>query len=309
MPNYNLYCVVLALLAGCSCQPPQGADDEVYIPGGAFWMGHDSYPLAPDCIGSTEPCIAPGCVRIANCNSFAPRHLVTLNPYFIDKREVTNGQYQACVAAGFCSFPEGVREHPGTEFTNRYLDAGFADFPFPVVRWKEAQRYCQWRGRRLPTEAEWERAARGTNEREYPWGNTPATCEQLPEACPPRSVTGDDWLRMRAVGTTPDDATPEGILDLAGNAAEMVSDGYDPGYYGASPERNPTGPVAVPQQLQAVARGAWFDAEPPDWARGSTVPMWARAKERGTEGFRCARDLTQARIMPRYQAIAWRRIQ
>jgi formylglycine-generating enzyme required for sulfatase activity len=312
--NHGLCVVAVAaavfFLSGCSCDPPKGADDEVYISGGEFWMGHDAYPLEPQCIGSTEPCVLPECFRATYWNSFAPRHLVTLDPYFIDKLEVTNGQYQECVAAGFCTFPDLVRTQPGNEFTNRYLDAGFADFPFPRARWKEAQRYCQWRGRRLPTEAEWERAARGigTTEREYPWGNSVATCEQLPEACPPVTSTGSNWLRMRPVGTTPADATPEGVMDLAGNAAEMVSDGFDPGYYAVSPQKNPTGPGGEPPPRQGVARGAWFHGQPPDWPAGKTVPMWARAMDRGTEGFRCARDLTQAGVMPRYQAIAWRPI-
>ena len=302
----------LVFCTGCGCQPPpKGADDEVYISGGSFTMGHDALPMRASCIGSTEPCNGPPCPgQWYTCNTFAPKHRVTLDPYFIDKLEVTNAQYRACIEAGVCALP-GLFARSTTDSKVRYPDPEFADYPIYSVEWPEAQRYCQWRGRRLPTEAEWERAARGNSEREYPWGNKPATCEQLPEACEPVKETG--WVsdRMRPVGTTPYDATPEGVLDLAGNASELVADAYEPEYYQTSPEKNPTGPAVHPKLppdtgQNRVARGLWFDQTPLDWPADRTVPMWARTRSTVVDGFRCARSVAQAGVIPKYRAIAWR---
>ena len=110
---------------------------------------------------------------------------------------------------------------------------------------------------------------------------------------------------MRAPGTTPFDVTPEGVFDLAGNAAELVSDVFVATYYSRSPpEHNPeaTGPADLPR----VVRGSWFDQEPLDWK--PTVPMWARAGSGRLEGFRCARTPPMAGTMPRYRALAWRAV-
>lgn len=305
--------VVLAMVGeACTACQPKGDPDEVFIAGGGFTMGHEPMGLYPYCEGSTEPCTPSICSQQTSpCNSFAPRHSVALEPYFIDKLEVTIGQYRACVEDGFCSEPRF-----GTSYFDlkaRYSDpAAYSEYPLVGARWNEAQRYCQWRGRRLPTEAEWELAARGPAGRDYPWGNKAPTCDSLPEACPPRAATGAIVDRMRPVGTTASDATPEGVMDLAGNASELVADFYDARYYAVAPERNPTGPstltnVPVDSDEHRVVRGGWFDWEPKDWPAENTVPAWARTSSRSTEGFRCARSLARAGIAPKYTAIAWRR--
>lgn len=304
--------VALVLLGtgGCVCQPPRGADDEVYISGGAFTMGHDARAIKDVCEGSTVP------TPIGNtgqCNSFAPRHVVVLDPYFIDKMEVTNGQYRACVEAGFCTAPDFTGSGSEPKIQDRYEDGGYSDYPMIEIQWAQAQRYCQWRGRRLPTEAEWERAARGTTERDYPWGKEAPTCERLPEACPPLQFTGWRLDRMRPVGSTPADVTPEGVLDLTGNANELVADIFDPNYYRVSPSQNPNG-APVPANLpadtsqQRVVRGGWFDFAPADWPMEQANPLWARMEFSARHGFRCARSPTQAGVIPKYQAIAWRNL-
>lgn len=303
--------VVSLVGVGCVCQAPRGDADEVYIAGGVFTMGHDPMGLRAECIGSTEACSPPACAGATyNCNSFAPKHPTTLDPYFIDKLEVTNHQYRACVKAGFCTTP---RFSGGADAKARYPDETYGEYPVFAVGWAEAQRYCQWRGRRLPTEAEWERAARGTTERDYPWGNEVPTCERLAEACAPRVPTGWYAERMRPVGTTPGDATEDGVLDLSGNASELVADVFDPLYYRISPERNPAGPP-IAGNLPAdtsegrVTRGLWFDREPLNWPANQIAPAWARSDTSIAAGFRCARSLAQAGVIPKYQAIAWRRL-
>lgn len=310
MRSIALVALVLGCGTGCVCQPPNGADDEVYISGGAFQMGHDALPIRDVCEGSTVPTPIGNTAR---CNSFAPRHLVVLDPYFIDKVEVTNGKYRACVEAGFCAAPDFRWSGSEPKIQSRYEDSGYSEYPAIEIQWAQAQRYCQWRGRRLPTEAEWERAARGTTERSYPWGKEAPTCDQLPEACPPLQFTGWKTDRMRPVGSTPADATPEGVMDLAGNANEIVADVFDAEYFRASPEQNPGGPL-VPAGLPVdtsqgrVVRGGWFDFAPSNWSTEQSAPLWARMGFSARHGFRCARGLQQAGVIPKYKAIAWRKL-
>lgn len=291
-----------SLTSACQCRPPPGADDEVYIEGATFYMGHDRLPEADRCTTAfpTSP-----------CNEFAPRHMVTLDPFFIDKLEVTNRSYRECAAEGVCGEPwQGGGVDPKVQ--QRYGDDTYLDYPLLGVFWRSAQRYCQWRGRRLPTEAEWELAARGPGGRDYPWGNERPACERLPEVCDPAMSTG--WLvdRMRPVGTTPGDETPEGVFDLSGNARELVADFYDHTYYRWSPQRNPQGPDApegVPADSNSgrVVRGAYFYNEPRDWDVAAGAPAWARDKSAGIESFRCARSLVRAGVVPAYKGIKWSR--
>ncbi len=283
------------VLASCSRPPPKGADDEVYIADGSFMMGHDKLPERDSCtqFGPHDP-----------CNDFAPRHKVSLDAYFIDKREVSIREYRSCVAEGFCEVPSFYEPELGV----RYNDPAFLDFPMLGARYWQALRFCNWKGRRLPTEAEWERAARGTSERDYPWGNTPPNCERVAEACPPATETGWVTTRMRVVGTTTGDATPEGVLDLYGNARELVSDCYADDYYQHSPEKDPLGPPMVGTDNDGpycvhVVRGAWFDWEPRDWTGGNVA--WSRSTHSSGDGLRCARSITQVGSIPRYRGLAW----
>jgi sulfatase modifying factor 1 len=167
-----------------------------------------------------------------------PAHEVTLSSYELDRTEVTVAEYGRCVAAGACA-PPGFP--PGDERFDR------PNFPLTHVRWEDANTYCVWAGGRLPTEAEWEFAARGTAGREYPWGElyNPYICNHGALAHDDTDAT-DGFVGIAPVGSFPDGATPLGLLDMAGNAAEWVSDYYEideNGFgYPAASQLNPKGP-------------------------------------------------------------------
>ena len=168
--------------------------DEVYIPAGSFGMG-----CAADY--STIHCDADA----------TPIHLVYLDAFFIDKLEVTNAQYAACRAAGVCPAPLSVASVTRPDY---YTNPKYSQYPVLNVPWTYANAYCQWMGKRLPTEAEWEKAARGTDLRPFAWGLEEPTCarsniailrpgEVLPQPC-----IGDTV----AVGSYPQNASPYGVL-------------------------------------------------------------------------------------------------
>jgi formylglycine-generating enzyme required for sulfatase activity len=212
-------------------------------------------------------------------------HEVSIFTFDIDRTEVTVEAYGRCVAAGACA-PSGTPQG----------DARFdrPNLPVTFVRWNDAVAYCAWAGGRLPTEAEWEFAARGPGGRIYPWGRiyNPRLCNHGAFASDETDAT-DGFAFLAPVGSLPDGATPTGILDMAGNAAEWVSDFFevDPeghGYDGR-PAVNPKGP---PTGAFHVVRGGSF-------ASGAA---WVRAAARSTlidprsarVGFRCAYDVEGA---------------
>jgi formylglycine-generating enzyme required for sulfatase activity len=153
-----------------------------------------------------------------------PAHRVYLDTYWIDKTEVTNAMYVKCLKAGKCAALE-------TGFSEAYDKPGKDNYPVRMVNWNQAKAYCQWAGRDLPTEAQWEKAARGADGRIYPWGND--WKENL------ANQNGD----VLPVGTYPAGASPYGVLDMAGNVWEWVKDWYAYDYYASSPEKNPSGPT------------------------------------------------------------------
>ena len=157
---------------------------------------------------------------------------------------MTNGQYDTCVRAGKCKRPRRFNSHIRNRYYNRLE---FDDFPVLYVSWWDAQDYCGWKGKRLPTEAEWEKAARGPiDTRTWPWGNEFPDCSRLNYTDNRQeswTVCVGDTTR---VGSYPSGASPYGVMDMAGNVFEWVADIWDDNYginyYRISPYYNPTGP-------------------------------------------------------------------
>ena len=216
----------------------------VEIPAGSFMMG---------CSESDSDC------DYCDYDEY-PYHEVTLSAYSIDKYEVTVGDYQKCVDTGNCN-NENENEPQYTTNTDdsdcNLGASGKDNHPMNCVSWYGAKAYCEWVGKRLPTEAEWEKAARGTNGSTYPWGYYLATCDYAVmfdsytdgEGC----RTGGTW----EVGSKPKGISPFGAYDMAGNVWEWCSDWYDNDYYETSSAENPTGPETG---IYRISRGGSWNA-------------------------------------------------
>ncbi len=235
---------------------------EVYVPAGEFLMGNAG--------GDEEE---------------QPPHVVYLDEFWIDQTEVTNMMYRICVEAGLCNEPTMPSFHPA------YTDPSTLNHPVIHVSWDDAKTYCEWAERRLPTEAEWEKAARGFDERLYPWGNSEPTSDKLnlcDQNCSNEwkvSWLDDGYAHSAPVGSYPAGASPYGTLDMAGNVLEWVADWYDEAYYTNTQMENPTG--AMEGERRVTRGGAWSDG-----AYNSRVTH--RESQPPNErndviGFRCAR--------------------
>jgi formylglycine-generating enzyme required for sulfatase activity len=171
-----------------------------------------------------------------------PLHRVRLDAFWIDQTEVTNAQYRECVEEGECKPPTVCDTGEPT-----YDESSKADHPVVCVSWNMAQSYCSWAGARLPTESEWEKAARGTDGSVCPWGNDfdgrwLNYCDRVCEYASADAGIADGYAHTAPVGSYPAGASPYGALDMAGNVWEWVADWYAADYYGQSPISNPTGP-------------------------------------------------------------------
>lgn len=197
----------------------------------------------------------------------APADEVFVSAFYIDRFEVTNDQYAECVEAGICQPPLDLDP-------NRF---GSPRQPVVGVSWYDAVTFCQWAGKRLPTEAEWERAARGDDRRTYPWGDSPPECDQA-------VLTQCDRYGPDEVGARARGAGPFGTRDLAGNVWEWVQDWYAPRYAPVGPEGNPAGP---PVGQQRVLRGGSWHFGPP-YARVSNRHRDDPRHRTSSYGFRCA---------------------
>jgi formylglycine-generating enzyme required for sulfatase activity len=171
-----------------------------------------------------------------------PAHKVQVNAFSMDVYEVTVRQYAEFLRA------EGFHSPLDWKTMNQPTHQ---KYPVANVDWADAAAYCKWAGKRLPTEAEWEKAARGTDGRLYPWGNDPPT----PLHANYGKTGSHNYEALAPVGTFENGKSPYGIYDMAGNVWEWVSDWYDTDYYKNSPQQNPEGPPTG--GFKVIRGGAW----------------------------------------------------
>jgi formylglycine-generating enzyme required for sulfatase activity len=217
----------------------------VRIPAGEFLMGSSEDEGGPD---------------------ERPQHRVYLSEFLIDKTEVTWRQLR--------KFAEAT----GSPLPRTPVWGTPDDYPAAFILWEEAKGYCEWAGGRLPTEAEWEKAARGTDGRKYPWGD-----EWDPRRC--NSISGG-LHRPESVGTYPGCVSPYGVLDMPGSMWEWCADRYGESYYAESPSRNPEGPTSG--RFRVMRGGAWMSQ--PLWLRAAYRFKASPSSRNVDHGFRCAQD-------------------
>jgi formylglycine-generating enzyme required for sulfatase activity len=229
-----------------TCTSNAQPGDMVSVPAGDFAMG---------CAATDAQCR----------DDEKPLHQVTLGAFDIDRTEVTQDQYAACAQAKVCGAP------------TCHWDCLKTDYPAGCVTRAQAKAYCAWAGKRLPTEAEWERAARGTDGRLYPWGDAIPDCSH--------ANMSSCGARAEPVGSHPAGASPYGALDMAGNVVEMVGDWYDAAFYQMSPSNNPIGPATG---TRYGGRGGGYKSESV-WLRTSARDWYNELDASDSLGFRCAR--------------------
>jgi len=230
----------------------------VYVPAGEFEMGSNN--------GDSDE---------------KPVHTVFLDAYWIDKCEVSNAQYALCVAAGDCTKPKYTDSYTRSSY---YGNPEYDNYPVIYVSWHQAQAYCQWAGGDLPTEAQWEKAARGTDGRTYPWGDESPTCQltnfnqgtyENPNYC-----VGD----TSPVTDYEGGVSPYGALNMAGNVWEWVRDWYGSDYYSKSPAKNPTGPTSGSFRVMRGGSRYFSDRGIRAANRSDSSPTYTN----NDYGFRCA---------------------
>ncbi len=242
------------------------ADQEsemVFIPQGEFQMGCETEHNGGFSCPSDE----------------LPLHTVFLADFFIDRYEITNAKYAECVKNGKCEPPNNFSSESQTSY---YDNPSFADYPVIYVTWSDADVYCQWAGKRLPTEAEWEKAARGTSIKAYPWGDSEPSCTlaNVFNSSSGSACLGDTQM----AGSYPDGKSKFGVQDMAGNVFEWVNEWYSDTYYKNTPSENPAGPT---EGSYRVLRGGGWNSNGVFLRTSSRSfdPDFNNAKD---SGFRCA---------------------
>jgi serine/threonine protein kinase len=210
-----------------------------------------------------------------------PIHDVYLDTYYMDTYEVTNKLYKACVDAGICVPPQN---------TNHYNNSEYENHPVVYVNWNMSKTYCEWRGAQLPTEAQWEKAARGTDERTFPWGEE-ASCSKANISSV--NLVNETFYRTYCVGDTTvvgsyeSGKSPYGLYDMIGNVWEWVSDWYSATYYQTSPSENPLGPTSG--QSRVLRGGSWNSLTTWNEVRSFSRQYNTPTSANDLIGFRCAR--------------------
>ncbi|MBM4345548.1 MAG: SUMF1/EgtB/PvdO family nonheme iron enzyme [Deltaproteobacteria bacterium] len=278
----NSQCKVTNTADGTACESGKvcaagkcvtASDTMVLVPSGKTWVG---------CAPTETGCAAPE----------QPQHLVSLPAFFLDRFEVTVAHYKQCLEANACTVPANAPATCNLGNSQR------AKHPINCLPWSAASAYCAWVGKRLPTEAEWEMAARGhcvsadsnackVELKPFPWGTKLASCSMtwMKDA-----VKGGDGCNTNAttlVGLASNDVSPVGVRDLGGNVSEWVQDTYEAGFYAKSPQDSPVNAAAGTQK---VARGGNF---------ASIASETRSARRQGLDGggtypsvgFRCAKDV------------------
>ncbi|MEO6601948.1 MAG: SUMF1/EgtB/PvdO family nonheme iron enzyme [Polyangiaceae bacterium] len=251
----------------------------IRVPASEFSMGSTSSEI----IDATVLCGHEPLAATCDERSFADellQHRVKLSAFFLDRREVTVAEYAACVRIGRCKAPPYDR---GARRFDR------ATFPVTLVTWGDASTFCAARGARLPTEAEFERAARGPNARRFPWGEL-ANDRMANHGRLGLDATdnADGFAELAPVGSFNSGRTSDGFLDLAGNAAEWVHDRYAT-QYPDGPATDPEGPDAATATSARVVRGGSYES-PLAWLRGAARGAALPSDRRPSLGFRCARS-------------------
>ena len=271
-----------------SLQPPAGTTwvrptdgmVMVYVPAGTFLMGSSEGQIS-EALELCDPHVTSGECPDTLFDDEAPQHAVSLDGFWIDRTEVTNTQYRLCVEEGIC--PENAclndpnHDHP--------------EQPVGCVTWDDARAYCAWAGARLPTEAEWEYAARGPGANIFPWGDefdaTRLNYCEINCYSPWRDTAHDDGFNLAApVGSFAGGASWCGALDMAGNSLEWVADWFDAGYYSSSPAANPTGPDTGRER---VIRGGACNQNP-SYQRSAWRSSLLPSDWYGVLGIRCVRS-------------------
>ncbi|MGE5775257.1 MAG: formylglycine-generating enzyme family protein [Chloroflexota bacterium] len=274
---------------------------QVYIPAGRFLMG------------STRADIDTVMEACSYCllewfDHEMPQHKVYLDAFWIDQTEVTNAMFAQFVAeTGYQTDAERIGagidfrlstydwamtkganwRHPHGPTSN--ID-DMENHPVVQMSGNDAEAYCTWAGRRLPTEAEWEKAARGTDGRSYPWGNEPPAGNLLNfadrnlNANESDNSIDDGYVFTAPVGSYPDGASPYGVFDMAGNVWERVIDWYSDTYYANSPARNPAGPAS--SEYHIIRGGSW--SRMARYVRTASRYRYRQLNRSSGLGFRCA---------------------